>query len=78
MCVSMYDACLVGKAWQWCLVEDVGTWHMWKSVLEGWWGILRACGFEGWMGVLCSCGFEDCLVVLCGGGNVSLSSSVGM
>ena len=41
-------------------------------------GILSACGFEGWMGALCSCGFEDCLVVLCGGGNVSLSSSVGM
>ena len=26
MCVSMYDGCLVGKARQWCFVENVGTW----------------------------------------------------
>ena len=31
MCVSMYGGYLVGKAWQWCLVEDVGNWYKWKS-----------------------------------------------
>ena len=31
MCVSMYGECLVGKAWQWCLMGDVGTWYRWRS-----------------------------------------------
>ena len=31
MCVSIYGVCLVGKAQQWCLVEDVGTLWKWKS-----------------------------------------------
>ena len=31
MYVSVYRGCLVGEAWQWCLVEDVGAGCRWKS-----------------------------------------------
>ena len=31
MCVSIYGVCFVGKAQQWCLVEDAGTLWKWKN-----------------------------------------------
>ena len=47
----MYGGCLVGKAWRWCLVEDVGTWYRWKS------GFGRTVGY---IECLWFCGLDCC------------------
>ena len=31
MCLAMYEGCLVGEAWRWCFVDDVGNWYRLES-----------------------------------------------